>query len=374
MTVAIPAKPGAREHQDSETMCMCEPCKAKRFHPHTMKWAVIHSYNYSPRQYRMLRSKNDTFPYHIGVELETSRKSYESHITIDGSLAADLRRPKTMWYVKHDGSVDGPEFVSHPATLTYWHEQAPNIQKMFDLLVHAGYRSHNGGAAGMHVNIGIEAFEDEAHTHRFLVFLYTNWRWALTMSMRTEDQASQWAGNRPYTFSQVYDMRNRNGRGSHKYSVVHKPRGSRWEFRLPRGTLRLDRFMKNIEWTAAMVAYTRLMDVDPDDKVVSRHKMHPYQFVSWVASYPTTYAYLLAYLQEKNDELEAASRIDDQYRQTMFADCDWPMEHSPVFGPPLGVRRRNWWDDTSRFGGTPEPYFVYDAEGHVVQEGQEGRY
>jgi len=297
----------------------------------------------------------------MGVELETSRKSYNTDVTLDNNIAVDLRRPKTMWFAKYDASVEGPEFVSHPATLTYWQKQAPKLQEMFRLLVHGGFRSHNGGAAGMHINISDDAFEDARHVHRFLTLLYANYEWVLVMSQRTHDQASQWATNRPFKLMQAWEMMQPSG-GTDKYSVVHKPYGQhRYEFRMPRGTLRLDRFLKNLEWTAAMVAFTRITN--------EYTCLDPYHFTNFASTHQETYSNLLAFLTEKESELNGAQTRDERGRSQALQDCDYPPQE-PQHGPPrprasYGHVGGRW---TNQFQHDTYPYLTYDWNGEMQTE------
>jgi hypothetical protein len=294
----------------SESDCYCEPCKAKRYERNSLTSSAIRSYSYTPASGWLPHSlPNDPFPYHMGVELETSVND-DGERYIDGRLAASLRRPKTMWVPKHDGSVTGPEFASHPATLTYWQSKQSDLDEMFRLLIHAGYRSHNGGRAGMHVNISKTAFDGDAHLHRFLTFLWANREWALVVSQRRESHADRWAQFRPYG---LYDAGAMLGTRTHthKYSVVHAPYGQgRLEFRLPRGTLRSDRFMKNLQWTAAMIAWTRAAGMS----------WGAASFMEWVAS-RDLYENLDNFIRENSERIDNAVTLDGYYRDQRLAEC-----------------------------------------------------
>jgi hypothetical protein len=71
----------------------------------------------------------------------------------------------------------------------------------------------------------------------------------------------------------------------------------RVEFRLPRGTLRVDRFFKNLQWTVAMVEYTRTAEV-----LESR----PKAFMDWTVTKGREYPDLVAFLMERAPKLQAA--------------------------------------------------------------------
>ncbi len=287
--------------------CNCESCKFKRFEGSKLRSAVVQSYSYRPRGGWKDRSvKDDPFNYGIGIELETDNYfrtggAYGGRTTstVSNGMAVSMKRPAALWIAKHDGSISGPEFVSHPATLTYWRKHKAALAEMFKMLVHAGYRSHDNDSCGMHINIGKNAFATPAHLFRFLSLVHHTPAWSLKMSQRTASSASQWAsldylsdevrreGEANNQFSTSY----RGGQSSQKYQAVNCMRvQNRFEFRLPRGTLRLDRFMKNLEWTVAMVEYTRTGLVA---------NANPTEFMAWVKLNKADYPYLFKFFIEK---------------------------------------------------------------------------
>ena len=259
-----------------------------RREPHKLKYGVVHNYSYKPRRWSMKSVKDDPFNYHLGVELETdsyftnpnryapSTPWYDRQTTVNsdvsGEMAADMRRPKNLWTAKTDSSVTGPEFVSHPATLTYWQKHKPQLKEMFEMLLHAGYRSHDNDKCGMHINISRNAFDGAEHLYRFMTLLHYSPAWSMRMSQRTRESALHWApleGSmsrakyRKDKCRQTFDAMRPWYRTTDKYSALNMPPAEegRFEFRLPRGTLRVDRFLKNLEWTVAMIEYTRTSQV-----------------------------------------------------------------------------------------------------------------
>lgn len=255
--------------------CQCKPCKVARRDGTTIPHATIHSYSGMPRGGWKTRGvKNDKATYYLGVELETDDFGQDDSAaqnpftlrrdrvssSFSGGQAADLRLPKTLWYPKRDSSVSGPEFASHPATISYWNAHRKQLSEMFTNLLHAGFRSHDNDRCGMHINVSRTAFEDEDHLRRFLKLLYVDPEWARRISQRTINSL-HWC---EFNISNEADIegfiratRNNGAYGS-KYVVFGAPYGGqRFEFRLPRGTLRVDRFFKNLQWLVSMVEYTR---------------------------------------------------------------------------------------------------------------------
>jgi hypothetical protein len=268
--------------------CKCESCKARDNMPNRVKPIRLASHSAIPMNGWVPRTKShgDRNPaVYFGVELETSqvesrRDRREYGEALDIEFAAGCARPNGLWLAKHDGSVDGPEFASHPLTLDKWHTHERSLRAMFTELVHAGYRSHDGESAGMHVSANRSAFDSNAHVAR-AYFLGLQCKDEFTrLSQRTESQISDWCKFETARVS-YYDALGRTQSecnmefaqsvannfvedidyhaGCDKYTWLHVfGRGSRGvEFRLPRGTLRVDRFFKNIEWLACIIEFTR---------------------------------------------------------------------------------------------------------------------
>lgn len=185
---------------------------------------------------------------------------------------ASMAEPSGFWWPKHDGSVSGPEFASLPATMDYWYSVRPNLETMFTSILHAGGRSFSGDKAGMHISISVVAFSDADHLARFGKLINDNRSWSKRMSQRTKESLSSWChiGGGAFRNRYVNEDRERSIirwaeqivtdgiSGGERYNAVNGTCGQgRIEFRLPRGTLRIDRFYKNLEWVHAMIEYTR---------------------------------------------------------------------------------------------------------------------
>lgn len=226
------------------------------------------------------------------------REWEESQAVVTAAQATTMKRPRGLWLAKHDGSVTGPEFASQPATLEYWKSRRRSLEAMFTTLLHAGLRSHEGDACGMHVNISTQAFSDADHLFRFATLVHSNKSWSRRMAQRTVHSTNHWARLDQETFT-VESYRKdwarnvmRDGCADNdRYSALNGQNTDRIEFRLPRGTLRLDRFYKNLEWTHAMVEYSRTHDID---------EMHPFRFMTLVvAEQRAMYPNLANFIEEK---------------------------------------------------------------------------
>lgn len=329
-------------------MCECESCKRKAGLPSRVTPGTIHSYSSMPRSGWVARRTSDPADLSaptFGIELETDvpecqyrelggrpnmpllswaatvderaaydaaqsalyawddrntayRRRQRADWMAAGNMTAEeavsVAEPRGLWHPKHDGSVTGPEFASQPGTLAYWHEQRPHIVSMFRALLHGGMRSHDGDRCGMHVNIGTEAFGDAEHLERWMALIAHNARWTTRMSQRTHSSQRSWASYEPISTPerrrdiarQVFDY----GYASTSHcSAVNASHSGRIEFRVPRGTLRLDRFYAKLEWVAAMVEFTR----DASNATT------PAAFTRWAEARAAEYPALVTYMRER---------------------------------------------------------------------------
>lgn len=334
--------------------CDCDPCKRKRHEVHNVHDGTVHGYSATPPggwTPRRNGADDATAPI-LGVELETTCPSrpytpdlpnepwvrplpygasdadvaerdaqralhttwrqrntahrqrimarYEAQGFITATEAAAMTAPRGFWLPCSDSSVSGPEYKSLPATLAYWRHIRPALTGMYKALLHGGLRSHDGDTAGLHVNIGTDAFHargttapDAGHLARFATLVCVNPRWATRMAMRTHDSMSHWANfdalDSDAKRRDWADQIARYGYASQpRYTALNAQNAGRIEFRLPRGTLRLDRFYAKLEWTASMVEYTR----------DSRNVVQVSAYVRWVQA-SGEYPELVRFLAER---------------------------------------------------------------------------
>ncbi|MBF84403.1 MAG: hypothetical protein CL489_07980 [Acidobacteria bacterium] len=190
-------------------------------------------------------------------------------------------------YCKRDGSVyNGFEVVSHPMSFE-WLMDSRNqqyINTVFELAEH-GYRSHEGGACGMHIHMDAIKLSN-LHYYKMLRFLYKPgfYEFFKRISQRTDSQINAWCNLRLSTAGQMrratvygsktYELetntdytkiaakRTTNRRYTLENRAPHGRRtalnstGRTIELRLPRGTIRKDRFLKNIEFAHSLWCYS----------------------------------------------------------------------------------------------------------------------
>ncbi|MFN8630245.1 MAG: hypothetical protein U0838_07965 [Chloroflexota bacterium] len=226
--------------------------------------SAIHSYGSAPRGgWTPRRDPNGspTAPT-FGVELEFQRGPARGSAALTGEELVATASPRGFWHSQHDGSVSGPEFASQPADLATWRANRAHIAAFMRTAVHGGWRSHDGlESCSMHVNIGGDAFADAAHLAKFIRLATMNPRWSTRLAQRRTSRSPHGPRSpvsqttpRVAARCRVHEQRVRvHGHAA----AVNLENHGRVEFRVPRGTLRVDRFMGKLEWVAAMVEYSR---------------------------------------------------------------------------------------------------------------------
>ena len=227
-----------REDEDDASP-LCWDCYAKHND-------AIHDYSFKPTPIFY-----GDGPRYFGVELE-----------IDGAGESDANARKLLTegnrgaeriYCKHDGSLeDGIEIVTHPMSLAYhmdimpWPEVIEKSRKL-------GYTSHQAGTCGLHVHVSRDAFgetETKQNTAiaRLLFFVEKFWDELLKFSRRTQHQLDQWAARYGYK-SEPQDILDDAKHKNHRcrYTAVNLTNKETVEFRLFRGTLKLNTFLATLQ-------------------------------------------------------------------------------------------------------------------------------
>lgn len=155
-------------------------------------------------------------------------------------------------YIKHDGSLeDGMELVSHPMTLSYHLKEMP-WASVLDEAIEMGYTSHQANTCGLHVHVNRTAFgetemEQEDVIARILFFVENHWNELLRFSRRTRSQMEQWADRygRKDDPKAVLDHAKKNH--FQRYRCVNLTNTETIEFRMFRGTLKLNTFIATLQ-------------------------------------------------------------------------------------------------------------------------------
>lgn len=210
----------------------------------------IDEYGYKPEPvfYGKYNKANTRF---FGVELEVDGGG-ES-----GDNATQLKEiannDEERIYIKSDGSIDdGFEIVSHPMTLDYHINEMPWADVMRKA-VSMNYRSHQTSTCGLHIHVnrvslGSNVAEQEETIGKILFFVEKHWDEIVKFTRRTESRLNQWAARYGYESSPKAIMDKVKKSNFGRYCAVNLCNYSTIEFRIFRGTLKLNTFIATLQF------------------------------------------------------------------------------------------------------------------------------
>lgn len=218
----------------------CDSCYEAR-----ISYRGVESYYYKPEPIFY-----GTGGRYLGVELEVDEGGESDSRACQLMSLANYSHEHI--YIKHDGSLsDGFEIVTHPMTLDYHMTVMPWAELLTEA-VHMGYLSHQSGTCGLHVHVSRSALgdsltEQEDVIARILFFVENHWNELLKFSRRTRDQIEQWASRygRKDDPKAVLDHAKKNH--YQRYKCVNLTNYSTIEFRMFRGTLKLNTLLATLQ-------------------------------------------------------------------------------------------------------------------------------
>ena len=225
---------------DEERYPYCPACYEQR-------GEGIHEYSYKPTPIFY-----GVGPRYFGVELEIDEGGeYDRNARLVMNVGNTEGREHI--FCKHDGSLDdGFEVVSHPMSIDYHMDEMP----WCDVLAKARelhYTSHKACTCGLHVHVSRAAFgateaEQDAAIARILYFFEKHWEELLKFSRRTQRQMENWAARYGYKNEpkEILD----HAKSQHprrRYACVNLTNADTIEFRIFRGTLKLNSFLATIQ-------------------------------------------------------------------------------------------------------------------------------
>lgn len=228
-------------YDDDDDEPRCEDC-----HIRYQNRSVIHDYYYKPDPIFYGNG-----PRFFGVELEVDKAGEDPD---KAKRVMDIANcDADRMYCKHDGSLDyGFEIVTHPMSLQYHLKEVPWAE-ILSCLREMGYISHQASTCGLHCHISRKAFgatveEQEEVIARILFFVEKHWNELLKFSRRTERQLERWANRYGYQPDpkKLYDHATKNY-GAGRYTCVNLTNSETIEFRIFRGTLKLNTILATLQ-------------------------------------------------------------------------------------------------------------------------------
>ncbi|MBQ8121949.1 MAG: amidoligase family protein [Ruminococcus sp.] len=271
----------------------CSEC----YHDEVDKNRIIHDYGYKPEPIFYGDSKR-----YFGVELEIDQAGKDSDNADE--LHTIGNRDADCIYIKGDGSLDdGMEIVTHPMSLEY-HKQF-QWDELLKKAIYLGYRSHQTSTCGLHVHVNRNCLgdsrEDQDETiSKILYFVEHHWNELLKFSRRSEYAMNRWASRYGYESSAraILDKAKKGNNG--RYAAVNLMNYNTIEFRMFRGTLKLNTFMATLELVNAII------DVAIDYSEDGLHKLSWSEFVSSIRE-----PELIAYLKERRLYINDITAIEE---------------------------------------------------------------
>lgn len=205
---------------------------------------IVHDYYYKPSP--IFYGEGPRF---FGVELEIDDGGESNDNVRSLSVISNIN--DELIYCKHDGSLDdGFEIVTHPMSLPFHEHEMPwgsILKKAVDL----GYRSHQTDTCGLHIHVSRNAFgiyedEQDKAIARILYFVERNWNELLIFSRRTQRQLDRWASRYGYK-DRPSEMLEHVKKGGSRYTCVNLSNRDTIEFRIFRGTLKLNTLIATLQ-------------------------------------------------------------------------------------------------------------------------------
>lgn len=210
----------------------------------------------------------DSYLY-FGVELEVGKGGKDGENARTLKDMANYRHEHI--YIKSDGSLDdGFEIVSHPMTLNY-HMNEMDWESVLRKAVNMGYRSHQTDTCGLHIHVNRDAFdenqaEQEEVISRILFFIEKNWNEIFRFSRRNEYNMNRWSARYGYEKSGKEILQKAKDTGN-RYVAVNLRNYHTIEFRLFRGTLKLNTFIATLQLVSEICRVALLFSEEDIDKM-----------------------------------------------------------------------------------------------------------
>lgn len=262
---------------------------------------TIHDYSYKPEP-----AFHGVGPEYMGVELEVDGAGEDTDYA--GRVLTILNEEDNFAYCKHDGSLDdGFEIVTHPCTLAVHRDEIP-WEDAISKLKYLGYTSHDAGTCGLHVHVSRKAFgeteeEQDDAIARVLYFFEAHWDELLRFSRRTQSQLDRWAARYGYE-RDPKDILDK-AKDADRYTAVNLKNRHTVEFRMFRGTLKLNTILATLELIHLVCELANSLDDE---------EMQELSWTRFVSDIDTdAYPELIQYLKERriyiNDPVEAEDEV-----------------------------------------------------------------
>ena len=130
----------------------------------------------------------EKFVPYMGVELEV--EVADSPTSRERLASETLKLVGNKAILKSDGSLDyGFEIVTQPMTLEAWHQFDWTF---LDMLRSQGVRAWDTSTCGLHIHVGLTAFQNRSHFACWWILMHSNWKWWVKLAGRHQKDYASW--------------------------------------------------------------------------------------------------------------------------------------------------------------------------------------
>lgn len=218
---------------------------------------LLHSYDYKPKPifHRVGKSlvhnpKLYSKTLYMGVEVEVECVNESNFTPLAKELKSKINEEDA--YLKSDGSLDyGIEIVTHPMTLDY-HLNSFKWKKILKMCKEKGALSHNTKTCGIHVHVN-KAYLSKFEVSKLGLLTHTHKALFGKIARRDSCHYSQYKSKANGLLEQTYC--------SDRYEAINLRNDATVEFRMFKGTLRLETLLASLEFVTACVEYVKTHNV-----------------------------------------------------------------------------------------------------------------
>lgn len=295
---------------DNSSNCYCRRC-------YNMLVPVA-EYNFKmpPAFYHIGRERK----LYLGLELEIDINSGISRVTIAKDTKKLVNKePNQFIYCKHDGTCD-LELVTNPMTLNYWKtEFAGNLKSLLNYLVRKDCVSYDARSSGIHIHSTLSQYSDD-QIYLVHLFFQEYRKFIYLIAQRKGDRLNEWAKINRSGRDTFKNIAKYKSTGGDKYVALRITEHGTLEYRIFRGSTRVDRVMKNLEFVHSLHSWTKRLD---------ERDCNLDNYEEFVMKRPKTYKYLIKYLKflKKSEK----KRIDNGTQDKNTAIWYYPSTSGQTF-------------------------------------------
>ena len=274
----------------------CAPADSGGIHDHDYKPDAVFHAAKTDRKVNSAESENPDY-IHYGLEMETA-----NYKDLDAAVEAVTSHDKgeNDFYLKEDGSLPDDssfEIVFHPRTFESWLEYKPTFDALGKTIRENGGESFNCKSCGLHIHRS--RADLSAITISKLIYALVKFEGKVIKVAQRKSE--QWAS---FNFSQnngndkLYYKSVTNGDiQGNRYVALNLQNKSTIEFRVFRGTLKVDTIYASIEFCDALVQWVK-SDISIALMVKANSAVLWRLFINFIVK-SQSYKLLLSYLERK---------------------------------------------------------------------------